>query len=117
MNTTGVDQVLAQIRAIKQQTAKPVSPLQNLQQPQPTQQAQPVKDTDFSAVLTTSINKVNETQQAAAQLQQAFELGDKDTSIAEVMVAMQKADVSFKAITQVRNKLVDAYREVMRMSV
>lgn len=114
MNTSGVDQVLAQIRTIRQQSIKPTNPTPPNIQSQPTS---PVKSLDFSEVLQTSVNHVNDTQKAAAKLQKAFEMGDKETSIAEVMVAMQKADVSFKAMTEVRNKLVDAYREVMRMSV
>ena len=47
----------------------------------------------------------------------AFERGDLNVSITEVMVNMQKAQVSFKAAVEVRNKLVDAYQEVMRMSM
>ncbi len=42
-------------------------------------------------------------------------MGDQDVSLAEVMIASQKASVSFQAMLQVRNKLVDAYKDVMNM--
>ncbi len=44
-----------------------------------------------------------------------FESGDANVSLAEVMVASQKASVSFQAMLQVRNKLVEAYKDVMNM--
>lgn len=70
---------------------------------------------DFASLLKQSINSVNETQQTSASLSKAFEVGDKNVSLAEVMIASQKASVAFQATLQVRNKLVDAYREVMNM--
>ncbi|MFW5446947.1 MAG: flagellar hook-basal body complex protein FliE, partial [Methylophagaceae bacterium] len=59
----------------------------------------------------------NETQQAAGKLKTAFEMGDPNVSLADAMIASQKASVAFQATLQVRNKLVQAYEEVMRMSV
>lgn len=44
-----------------------------------------------------------------------FETGESDAGLAEVMVSLQKASVSFQAMVQVRNKLTDAYKEVMNM--
>ena len=49
--------------------------------------------------------------------QSQFEKGDPDVSLAEVMVALEKASVSFQAMTQVRNELLSAYQEVMNMPV
>ncbi len=72
---------------------------------------------DFGALLRESIDKVNTTQQAARAAAVRFESGDPDTDLTEVMVALQKASVSFKAMTEVRNKLVDAYREIMNMPI
>jgi len=71
--------------------------------------------TDFAALLKQSIDGVNETQQAAKQMSSGFETGESDASLAEVMVSLQKASVSFQAMVQVRNKLTDAYKEVMNM--
>lgn len=72
---------------------------------------------DFGALLKQSIDNVNEAQQSAGKLAEAFELGDPKADLAEVMVALQKASISFQAMTQVRNKLVSAYQEIMSMPV
>jgi len=47
----------------------------------------------------------------------SFAKGDTSTDLTEVMVAMQKASLSFQAMTQVRNKLLEAYKDVMNMPV
>ena len=73
--------------------------------------------TDFAQLLKDSVNQVNETQKSASGLAQSFELGDPNVNLNEVMVAIQKANVSFQAMTQVRNNLVSAYKEVMNMPV
>ncbi len=73
--------------------------------------------TDFKTFLTDSISSVNESQQASATLKDSFQRGDPDTSLTEVMLQVQKADLSFRAMTEVRNKLVTAYQEIMNMPV
>ena len=72
---------------------------------------------DFSDILKQSVDKVNETQADSKKLQEAFQLGDPNVQVSEVMVAMQKSSVSFQAMLQVRNKLVSAYQEIMNMQV
>jgi len=72
---------------------------------------------DFAQLLKDSVNQVNETQQTSSNLATAFEMGDPNVNLSEVMVAIQKASVSFQAMTQVRNNLVSAYKEVMNMQV
>ena len=72
---------------------------------------------DFAAMLQNTVGKVNESQQQASQLATALEKGDATVDVAQVMVAMQKASISFQAMTQVRNKLVSAYQEIMGMQV
>jgi flagellar hook-basal body complex protein FliE len=76
-----------------------------------------ISRTDFSQLLKDSINQVNETQKSASGLATAFEAGDPNVNLSEVMIALQKASVSFQAMTQVRNNLVSAYKEVMNMPV
>jgi len=83
----------------------------------PMQTASDVSAPDFSQLLKDSINQVNETQKSAAGLTTAFESGDPSVNLTEVMVAIQKANVSFQAMTQVRNNLVSAYKEIMNMQV
>lgn len=71
----------------------------------------------FAQALQSSIDGVNNAQQNARRLAEAFEMGDQSVDLAEVMVEMQKASLSFQAMTQVRNKLVSAYQDIMNMQV
>lgn len=90
-----------------------------------TAQAQGLKDSNpagvdqasFSGLMRNAVEQVNRTQQRAAALSEAFEKGDKGVDPVEVMVSLQKANISFQAATQVRNKLVSAYQEIMNMPV
>lgn len=71
----------------------------------------------FSEMLGQAVNKVNDTQQASTKLAEAFEMGQSGVDLTDVMIASQKASVSFQALTQVRNKLVQAYQDIMQMPV
>lgn len=71
----------------------------------------------FSDMLGQAVNKVAETQQVSSQLASAFEIGNSGVDLTDVMIAQQKASVSFQAMTQVRNKLVQAYQDIMQMPV
>ena len=72
---------------------------------------------DFSAVMKQAIDKVSDQQSTAENLVTVFETGSSDASLSEVMIAMQKASVSFQAMNEVRNRLIDAYHEVMNMPI
>ena len=74
-------------------------------------------ETGFGELLQRSIAAVNETQQTASTLKTAFEQGKEGLDLAEVMIAAQKSSVSFEAMVAVRNKLVEAYKDVMSMPV
>ena len=76
-----------------------------------------VSGSSFSDLLGNAINKVNDVQQASGQLSTAFEIGKSGVDLTDVMIASQKASVSFQALTQVRNKLVQAYQDIMQMPV
>jgi flagellar hook-basal body complex protein FliE len=103
MSEMNVNQVLAQMRAMSLEAGgKP-------------QASETAGNADFAAMLKQSIDSVNDTQQTAGKMTSAFETGDSSVSLAEVMVATQKASVSFQAMVQVRNKLVEAYKDVMNM--
>lgn len=64
-----------------------------------------------------AINHVNETQMHAGSLSTRYTQGDPNVDLPEVMVAMQKSSVSFQAMSQVRNKLLEAYKDIMNMPV
>lgn len=72
---------------------------------------------NFQQTLTHAIEGVSKTQGESAALQQAFELGDPRADLARVMVAMQQSQVAFKATVEVRNRLVQAYQDIMNMPV
>lgn len=71
----------------------------------------------FSALMQDSIESVNASMMEAKVKATAFESGDPQMSLAEVMVASQRAGLEFQAMTEVRNKLLSAYQEIMRMPV
>lgn len=108
INSIDPNQLLTQMRAAQTQA---------MQQPAINQTTNDSGRVDFSEVLKSGVNKVNEMQQASSELKTAFSMGDPNVSLADAMIAAQKATVAFQATVQVRNKLVAAYEEVMRMSV
>lgn len=63
-----------------------------------------------------ALNAVNESQLRAQNISAAYERGEV-TDVAKVMIARQEAGVAFEATLQVRNKLLNAYQEIMRMGV
>ncbi len=71
--------------------------------------------TDFAKLLKQGIDSVNQTQNTASSLATAFERGVPGVELPQVMLEMQKANVSFRALTEVRNRLVNAYQEIMNM--
>ena len=71
----------------------------------------------FAELLKTSMDAVNEAQTSASDMAAALERGDKSVTLPEVMIALQKASLSFQAMTEVRNRLVNAYQEIMNMPI
>ena len=104
MSQMDVNEVLAQMRVLSDQAAQKKSQIE-------------APETDFSALLKNSIDTVNDAQQQASSLAKAFENGETEVPLAEVMVSLQKASVSFQAMVQVRNKLVEAYKDIMNMQM
>jgi len=73
--------------------------------------------TDFATLLKTSVDRIATMQNQATALSTAYEAGDKSVDLTRVMLEVQKAGLAFRAMTEVRNKLLDAYSQVMNMSV
>ena len=109
MKVSGVDNLLAEMRAaiaVVQGGATPKA------------MAAKVTDaTDFASVLKSSLDGVAQAQNHAEAMQKAFVLGDDKVSLSEVMIDMQKANISFQATVQVRNKVIAAYNDIMNMQV
>ncbi len=72
---------------------------------------------DFGDMLSQAINNVNGLQKSSSDLQMRFDRGDEGISLSDVMIARNKSTVAFEATIQVRNKLVEAYKELMNMPV
>lgn len=104
MSDIKIDELLSQIRNISQQV-------------DPNVNSKGIEGFEFSSMLKTSIDKVNQQQMKAAGLADRFEQGDTTVELSRVMIEMQKARVSFEAAKQVRNQLVTAYQEIMSMPV
>lgn len=84
----------------------------------PSNPAEKVKEApSFATLLKQAIDQVNSQQKTANDLRTRYELGDPDIDLVNVMIASQKASVSFEAMAQVRNKLVNSYQEIMRMPI
>lgn len=71
---------------------------------------------NFADTLSDAIGKVNELSQEADVQMQKLATGE-NKNLAEVMITAEKANVAFKLMTQVRNKIIDAYQEIMKMQV
>ncbi len=106
MASMQIQQVLAEMRSL-QARASGVA-----ETPGPA--AQP---SDFANLMKNSIDQVASMQNQATSLANAYEAGDKSIDLTKVMLEVQKAGLAFHAMTEVRNKLVDAYTQVMNMSV
>jgi len=72
---------------------------------------------EFAQLLRQSLEHVNTVQNQASGLAEAFERGDPKVNLSEVMVALQKASISFQTMTQVRNKLIEAYQDIKNMPI
>ena len=70
----------------------------------------------FKETVSNFVNEVNDLQVKAGESVENFATG-KVENVHEVMIAMSKAEVSFKFMMETRNKLIDAYKEIMRMQV
>lgn len=80
--------------------------------------AQPAADAgSFGKALSTSIGKINDAQQAATGEAQAFQSGKPGVELYQVMIDTQEANLAFQMGVQVRNRLVNAYKEIMNMQV
>jgi flagellar hook-basal body complex protein FliE len=71
---------------------------------------------DFGSYLKDALGEVNELQGKASEAIQQM-VGEGKGDLQDTMIALEKADVSFRLMMQIRNKVLDAYQEIMRMQV
>jgi flagellar hook-basal body complex protein FliE len=103
-----IQQVLAQIRTLQAQSAGQLG-----QGPG----AASASGASFAEVLRRGIDEVNTRQQHATQLVTRFEQGEAGLELPQVMIEAQKANVSFRALVEVRNRFISAYQDIMNMPI
>ena len=111
MDTKNLDSMMARMQAMQaaMATGLPGAP--------PNVDPKAGNGVDFQNILKNAIENVNSAQNAAQAKAQAFSAGNSDTSLEEVIVSLQKANLSLQGMIAVRNRLVDAYKEVTSLQV
>ena len=110
MQTRGIDAMIAQLHAAAAIAAgQPVAnrPLQ----------VGKAGAADFMVALKGALEQVSVAQQKAMDQSRSFEAGASNVSLSEVMVSMQKANIAFQGVIQVRNRLVSAYQDAINMQL
>jgi flagellar hook-basal body complex protein FliE len=82
-----------------------------------TDQAAATGAASFQTAMSSALKQVSEAQNEASTLQKEFQLGNSSVSLEETMVAAEKARLGFTATVAVRNRLVQAYSDIMNMQV
>ncbi|MFT5579925.1 MAG: flagellar hook-basal body complex protein FliE [Paraglaciecola psychrophila] len=120
-NRVDINSLLGQMREMKSQATgnNQIQPRSSVEAALGTNSIKGVSSTTpaFGEMLSNAVNSVNSTQKASGALSTAYATGDPSVSLSQVMVASQKSSVAFQAMTQVRNKVVEAYQSVMNMPI
>lgn len=106
IDTQKLDQMLSELRSASALTGG-----------KPAGSSAPVDGPGFADVLKSTIDQVNAAQQDAQKMAEEFSTGQGNVNLQDVMINLQKANVSFQQMVQVRNKLVTAYHDIMNMQV
>ncbi len=109
-----ISSVLMQMRAMKADAQQGV---QVVKIPTQLDSVKGIDNEGFGSLLKNAVDKVNSAQMESSRMATAYEQGDPRIELSQVMIQMQKASVSFQAMTQVRNRLVTAYEDVMKMPI
>lgn len=117
MSSMQIDAVLSQIRAMQSQIKGVGAPPNEVAQAAGAGGAVQSPANSFSNVLKQGLEQVSQTQTRASDLATQFERGVPGIELPQVMLEMQKASVSFRAVTEVRNRFVNAYQEIMNMPI
>jgi flagellar hook-basal body complex protein FliE len=118
MDSISMDSLLAKLQAARAVVTRLPVPAVAGKGPVPGAGAlTPAKPVDFASILAESVNRVDQAQRTAGSLAEQFQLGTAGISLEDTMVALQKANISFQAMVQVRNKVVAAYNEILNMQI
>lgn len=119
MSINGIDssRIEAMVAQLRNAAARAAGPVTAPSETGKAEQAGAATRVDFGEALRSSLDQVNGAQRKAEDMGQRFALGDDSVNLSDVMIASQKASISFQATVQVRNKLVSAYHDIMNMQV
>lgn len=117
MSSMQIDAVLSQIRSMQSQIRGMGAPQNEAAKAASAAGGAQQAEGSFANVLKQGLDQVNQTQQSASSLATQFERGVPGVELPQVMLEMQKASVSFRAVAEVRNRFVSAYQEIMNMPI
>jgi flagellar hook-basal body complex protein FliE len=106
-NLSAIESMLSQMRAVAEAASSAPSRVKDSMS----------EGGGFADALAKSLERVTQLQNDSAVQGRAFQLGDPNVSLNDVMIDMQKAGIAFQATVQVRNRLVAAYQEIASMPV
>jgi flagellar hook-basal body complex protein FliE len=113
INTTA-ESLLAQVRAYQDQLAAARPSVDGREQS--AEIKGPSFSQQFSEAMVDTLREVSDVQQSATSLSEAYQAGE-DVPLTDVVVAMQKSSLAFETTLQVRNKVLQAYQDIMNMPV
>ena len=114
-----INSVLAQMRSMRsdmQQAARQID-MPGLKSEAPGSAIQNTERTGFTDLLKSAVDQVNTNSKMTNQLRESYERGDPGVDLPQVMIQAQKSSISFDALLQVRNRLVQAYEDVSKMPI
>lgn len=111
-----IQNVLSQMRTMKLQSQGPEAFIKQ-DQVDPTRLQRPSDTPSFQDLMTDALDTVTALQKESGRLQTAIERGDEGVTLTQAMIASQKASVAFQAVSEARNKLINAYEKIMNMPV
>lgn len=116
VHSVAMQQALEQLRSMRDSVRPPGIAAGETRGPASPLFQPPVQGPTFMDTMKSAVDSVNDQQRVSRDLQTAYVKGE-NVSLTDVAIAMQKASVAFEATVQVRNKILESYREIMNMSV
>lgn len=112
IDTSRIEAMVAQLRAAAAQATPPDSGVAGTGET-----ARAAGTVDFTTVLKSSLDQLNTMQMQSKELGERFARGDTSVSLSDAMLSMQKAGIAMQQTIQVRNRLVQAYQDIMNMGI
>ncbi|KFZ36901.1 flagellar hook-basal body protein FliE [Shewanella mangrovi] len=109
----GGNSLLQEMQSLKGE----IAPTPGAISPSPLQNVKNSSGAEFADLLAQAVGHVSGLQSTAGDLSRRLDMGDTSVTLSDTVIAREKASVAFEATVQVRNKLVDAYKEIMSMPV